>query len=368
MSELPVPVAQPPEIPSAQTRICQNCATALSGEYCTACGQRHEPHVHSVMHFAHEAFESVTHADSRLWRSLWFLLSRPGFLTKEFFAGRRASFLPPFRLYLVVSVLFFVVGTPHDARFSPDTPKAGASTTAVQKSEDGARDRAEAEAALNLAINAKANASNAAEREAAREALDKAKELLADAQDFDSGDADEDKGIKVRMSGIDYFCREFVNLPDSANSARNHLRDNCRRLQADDGRALGTAVLHNVPRAMFLFLPLLALIMWLIYWRPQRYYVEHLLLLIHNHAFVFIAGSIIALFDLIPGVDDSWLSGWFTFVVLLYVAWYLFRSMRVYYGQGRALTLVKYVFLTITYCVLSLVMLLLTLIFSALTL
>ena len=46
---------------------------------------------------------------------------------------------------------------------------------------------------------------------------------------------------------------------------------------------------------MFVFLPLLALVMKLMYWRPKRYYVEHLLFLVHNHAFVFLALAIVGL-------------------------------------------------------------------------
>jgi len=365
MSEVPVPVVAPPELPSAQTLVCQNCGATLTGEYCAACGQRHEPHVHSVAHFAHEAFESVTHADSRVWSTLWYLVSRPGFLTKEFFSGRRARFLPPFRLYLVVSVIFFLVGMPHETKVRNDAAKTAATATPVAKSAEIEKKRAEAQAALDLANNALSNAANADEREAAKEALSNAKDLVADAKDFDTDS--EEKGIKVNMSGVDYFCREFINQPDSDNSARNHLRDNCRRLQDDNGRSLGRAMLHNLPRAMFVFLPLLALVMWLLYWRPKRYYVEHLLLLLHNHAFVFMAGSITALVDLVPGLPH-WVSEWFTFAVLCYIAWYLFRSMRVYYGQGRGRTLAKYVFLSFTYTVLSLVVLLLTLVYSAMTL
>ena len=54
------------------------------------------------------ATEDLTHADSRLWRTLAALLFKPGHLTREFLAGRRARYLPPVRLYLVLSVLFFL--------------------------------------------------------------------------------------------------------------------------------------------------------------------------------------------------------------------------------------------------------------------
>ena len=61
-------------------------------------------------------------------------------------------------------------------------------------------------------------------------------------------------------------------------------------------------MVHNIPRAMFVFLPLLALSMKPLYWRPKRYYVEHLLFLIHNHAFVFLVLALTALLDMIPVV------------------------------------------------------------------
>ena len=52
---------------------------------------------------------------------------------------------------------------------------------------------------------------------------------------------------------------------------------------------------RNIPKAMFVFLPLLALCMKLIYWRPRRYYVEHLLFMVHNHTFVFLVTGAIML-------------------------------------------------------------------------
>ena len=64
--------------------------------------------MHSLVHFSRVATEDLTHADSRLWRTLGALLFRPGFLTAEFLGGRRARYLPPVRLYLVLSVAFFL--------------------------------------------------------------------------------------------------------------------------------------------------------------------------------------------------------------------------------------------------------------------
>src|SRR5262245_28998138 len=97
---------------------CANCGAAVPGKFCGRCGQRLEHEMHSVVHFVREATEDLTHADSRLWSTLRALLFRPGFLTREFIAGRRVRYLPPLRLYLVLSVLFFLI-----AAVQPEGPR-----------------------------------------------------------------------------------------------------------------------------------------------------------------------------------------------------------------------------------------------------
>src|SRR5262245_5324652 len=107
------------DVPAARAASaqCQNCGAAVSGRYCAACGQRLEPPLHSIWHFFKTATEDLTHADSRLWRTLGALLFRPGYLTREFLLGRRARYLPPVRLYLVISVMFFLwASTTHEVR------------------------------------------------------------------------------------------------------------------------------------------------------------------------------------------------------------------------------------------------------------
>src|SRR5438477_4304313 len=90
---------------------CRNCGATLSGHFCSHCGQKSDVHVPSTKELVHEALEGLTHSDSRLWTTLKCLWLRPGKLTCEFIAGRRAAYLPPFRLYLILSVLFFFLAS-----------------------------------------------------------------------------------------------------------------------------------------------------------------------------------------------------------------------------------------------------------------
>ena len=119
----------------------------------------------------------------------------------------------------------------------------------------------------------------------------------------------------------------------------------------DHGRSFGRALLANVPAMMFLFLPLMALVMKLAYPLSGRYYAEHLLFLVHFHSFFFLLNILLAALrwgaDLAPpGVVPHDL---LTAVAYLYVPIYLFRAMRRVYEQGFWLTAFKYLLLFFAY-------------------
>ena len=349
MSATQVPVVSPPEVPAPQTLNCSNCGAPLSGEYCAACGQRNEPHVHSVAHFFAEAFESITHADSRLWRTLWYLLAKPGRLTLEFFKGHRVAYLPPFRLYLVISLVFFLVATPEGSvNVNIDGPPTA---ERVQGMNEVARALENELAKTPGAAQAAAAIRSQAAAEAA--ALE------------NGGNAKEIAGVQ-QQNFISEFCDGFKEADPKAGAEYAKLRAFCSKSGAERTRQIGEAMMHNIPRAMFVFLPLLALVMKGLYWRPKRYYVEHLLLLVHNHAFVFLALSIVYLLQMIPRVGEY--LGWLEFAVWCYIVWYIFRAMRVYYAQSRALTFGKYVTMGLAYFSSSVLVLALMSVFIALTL
>jgi hypothetical protein len=312
--ESPAPVAA---APAAAVPRCDNCGASVPGKYCGSCGQRLEPPVHSLGHFLTVAMEDVTHADSRLWRTLGALLFKPGYLTREFLAGRRARYLPPVRLYLVLSVAFFLCAS----LFKPQV--------------------------LQLSTN------DQGVPQAARFVpLEKANEPPGGSSARLPGESDAQRAARE--------CA-MINIAGPLNPA---LRKSCLQIRADRGRSLMAAIRHNLPRVMFLFLPLLAGLMMLFYWRPRHYYVEHLLLLLHNHAFVFLV---------LPlawglGALAPFASGWLDFAVFVYLVWYMYRSMRALYGQSRALTIAKLTAMGFFYFVFGLAMFVLNLAYSALTL
>jgi hypothetical protein len=88
---------------------CQNCSAALTGPFCGFCGQRALRLDVSLRELLHEAVHEFVHLDGRILTTVRLLMLRPGHLTAEMLAGRRARYIPPIRLYLVCSLLFFLV-------------------------------------------------------------------------------------------------------------------------------------------------------------------------------------------------------------------------------------------------------------------
>lgn len=342
------PEVAPPPPPAAPVPTCQNCDSPLAGPYCAQCGQRADVRVPTMAEVAHDFVHSFLHLDGRAWRTLRALVLRPGELTNEFIEGRRQRYLPPFRLYLVVSIAFFALssllpdtgvvrvgtgGGPVVATVTPNAPGSG---------QGQASDRAQ-EAAAELGQLAGDPDAPAALRGLAAEAQ---RQLAAEPS---PAECSVETGW-ARLDGL--------------------LAEACARLEADGGRRLGQVFLANAPKLMFLFLPLIAAVAMLFYWRPRRLYAEHLVLFLHTHALLFLWLIATSLVDVVARIDvpGAGLLGILNFALMLYLPWYVFRAMRVVYGEGRTRTAAKLVALGGVYFVLLGCTLVLGIVYSLLSL
>jgi hypothetical protein len=278
---------------SAPPAHCKNCAAPLTGRYCANCSQAADVHVPSTRELFHELLEGLTHSDSRLWRTLICLWFKPGKLTEEFIAGRRVAYLPPFRLYLIVSILFFLI--------------ASFTHTRVQFVK------------------------------------------------FDSPSSTD----AAHVSSCADVKFEWVAKHPGWNQRLQHACDEIVR--GNGGDNLLHTVVATAPKAMFLFLPLIAFIHMLFYWRPRHRYAEHLLFLVHLHAFFF---SLAILWVLATDAADLWpglgqasetvgkLLGWWAFIYTVVAMRRVFRrSWLGTFFKACALYLVYTVLLAITIAV-----------------
>jgi len=335
------------DAPPAESPDCLNCGTRLKGQYCGNCGQRSRSRLISLWELISDAFGDLFEIDSRLWQTLVPLMIRPGQLTHDYLQGRRARYMPPFRMYLVLSLLFFVV-----AFFDP-------------REELGLLFEPEPEQTSGTA----ADVEIAVPDEVVDEAQQVLNELAADGvlPDIElpeNADTDnhgfllklDDDGEEIEVNGdCNVESADLEELPGwiARRLTPERLKRVCEKTQIDGGKAFVDKLLDNIPAALIVLLPLMALVLKALYPLSKRYYVEHLLFFVHFHAFFFLIltlqillmriSTLFAIPEAIPIVT--------VVVTSFYVPVYLFKSMRRVYGQGRFVALLKFIVLLISYTI-----------------
>ncbi len=329
---------------------CLNCGTRLRGQYCGYCGQRATSRLISLWELTRDAFGDLFELDSRLWRTLTPLLVRPGQLTRDYLEGRRARYMPPFRMYLVLSVIFFIVAffDPRDDLNLLFEPEPTPPPEEAQAEREEALDKAE-EKIGELA------AEGILAEEQALEALEEIAEHRDGQANVTVYGTEDDGGLnfdydeetrKCTVSGVE-------SMPGWAQRrlTQERLERMCESIAADEGNNFGKLILDNIPIALIVLLPFMALVLKGLYPLSRRFFVEHLLFFLHFHSFFFLILTLQILFSRLAGLVH--LPQPITILVLVavsfYIPVYLYKAMRTVYGQGHLLTLTKYVVLAVAY-------------------
>lgn len=264
---------------------CPNCEAPLAGHYCAHCGQANHPLDPRLHDLAHELMHEFLHLDGKILSTLKSLIFYPGRLSAELLAGKRARSIGPVRLYLTMSVLFFLL-LAHDSKSSQiKTDENVAPQISLQL------DDADADQTVK-------NANRAATAPQARHAFWKQK--------------------------IEERVRKIYAHPDE----------------------FGHELQVNCSHAMFVLVPLFALLLQLAYRNRSHHYPAYIYFSLHYHAFVFLLFSLSMLVGLLKISLLDALLGW---IIFLGVPVYLYLAMRRVFGGSAKRTLLRLTMLSATY-------------------
>ncbi|MGE4070415.1 MAG: DUF3667 domain-containing protein [Lysobacterales bacterium] len=335
-----------------QGKSCENCDIPLQGPFCHRCGQPERTPIRDLLALSNDALDYLFDVDSRVWRTLLSLFFAPGRLTEAYLAGKRMSFIRPMRIYLVMSALLFVVvnwtsdlnmrvtgdgdvqinGSAEDVVLPqlpapPKPPDAG--TGAMDP--DAARRAEEVAAAQAEAAQALAQASEQIKAKAA-------------AEENSGATVKEKKPINLTFAGDRPWHRQdnpllLDWLPPAANEWMNDyiavIKANLE-LVRDDPRRLGHSFLQVLPQSLFVLLPIFALLLKLVLITKRRLYMEHLMVAVHSHTFIYM-GILVAIG--LSKLAERWPAGWFNpwwFLMGVSIAWIplnLFLTQKRVYRQ-----------------------------------
>ena len=322
--------------PSAPPRLCQNCESPLTGPFCAQCGQHDVDYHRGFHHLTHDLLENVFHFEGKFFVTVAWLLVKPGRITREFVAGRRASQLNPLRFYIFVSVLFFLGVSLLNHGHLIDLSRKNVEdiqldlTRQAQQVKTLSQDftpAEKAELARRITAAAEEHQDNF-DRKAIADAIRAARSVTKPAQ----------PAPVASQSG-----HTKVSIDQSTGFGRNLLRKlSTGELSLID---IWEAIEHRVPTLLFLGVPLFALLLKIFYLGSGKFYVEHLIFSLHLHTWLFLVIMVGNGYLKLASFGPSWLDNLFGWAVTLWALWYLFRSFRVVYGQGRFLTATKIVLL-----------------------
>ena len=290
---------------------CLNCGALLTGKFCANCGQQNHTYAAPLWGVINDFFGNHFGFDTKFFHSILPLLFRPGFLTREYSAGRRARYINPLRLYFFSSLLFFFVAwsfaSPQFMHFN------------------------------DLSSNAK---SRSALSQAERKKIENNQYLTAQQKKtiLDSGRQPASAGASQASSSDNKLDFTMFGRPVSMSKSEF------------TGR-FTHALEVSLPKLMFVFLPLVALLLKLFYIRSKRFYMEHLVFTLHNHAFMFLAMLLMVL-DNVLAKHVAWAAApvhYFNVIIGWYMVIYIFIAMRVYYRQSYIKTFIKYLLIGFIY-------------------
>ena len=355
-------------IPERKEKDCLNCGTIVQGRYCHICGQENvvpkETFWHMITHFLYD----ITHFDSKFFASIKKLLFRPGFLSKEYTNGRRATYLHPVKMYVFTSAIFFLL---FFSVFKTD----GAFSTNLRDPLTLSERQKEIE-----------EVKKEMKKDTASKNLPKMLALLLDTTKPVS-QADlipyyEDINV-IRFSDSKFKTkREYDSAQQSLPPGQ---RDGWfkRKLVSkefainekygtdpDRGmKDLGNSVLHKLPYMLFVSLPLFALLLKLVYIRrKQFYYADHGVFTIHLYIFSFIV--LMVVFSLAK-LNDLLDTGFINLVIVLLMfsqLFYLYKAMRNFYGQRRFKTFFKFSIVALFSLLMMVILFVFFILFTAVTL
>ncbi|PWK51972.1 DUF3667 domain-containing protein [Pleionea mediterranea] len=349
---------------NADLEACKNCQTHLTGPFCHQCGQPNKSIIRFFGSMIKELLEDIISLDSRAARTLFALLFRPGFLTREYVSGRRFSYVPPLRLYLITSIFcIFVIWVQNKtsddsifgqinseqvsselskAQFDGDNASTGFGKLSEQERQKALQELQQANQVLQLA--GKSPIAIPRSLQSPDTQIDNPDNKTGETTDTRTEDIHTKQQPEINKPDLpdepapldkteNNSAADPKPLPSETNAEQNKdnkgfvykegdlqvdlpwlskednqqlelkLEDNIKNIIDDPNDFFGD-LLEVIPKSMLLLVPIFAILMKLSYPFARRYYIEHLIHAFHGHAFLFLCVL------LLMGLDRTgqWLS------------------------------------------------------------
>lgn len=340
---------------------CLNCGFHVEKHYCSSCGQPNLELNESFWQFISHSIAHYFHFDNKFFQTLVPLISKPGKVTLDYLAGKRARYINPVSMYIFVSILYFlVVYSPGDkkelkkelAKKEIQKPILDSLTTPLSNSGLVSKTIiSKTQQAINEDFD----------REDFRALPFKQQTIVLQnlRAQYEKSNSDSlmlfiNKLERVHIVANDstyaaYLARQQT-LP---SSERDNLFERYFKKRSigfgKNSELIKEQLEHNRPKVYFLFMPLMAFFIMLNFRKNHIKYLDHLIFTIHGMTAFFMACIIIQPTKRLLFASNSTMSGLLETALLVWVCWYLFKSLKIFYQRKTSTTIWRMVWIITLY-------------------
>ncbi|QPH40302.1 DUF3667 domain-containing protein [Pedobacter endophyticus] len=331
---------------------CLNCGSHVETHYCSSCGQPNLELKESFWAFISHSIAHYFHFDNKFFQTLTPLLTKPGQVTLDYLAGKRARYINPVSMYIFVSIVYFLVA--YSPKHITKSEHNVAKTNTEQKATLDSVDKV-----LNaVGINRKTNPIVSITKQGIQEEMDREtfRGLSFQKQALILNDLKKlsktNKSDSLRKI-INKFSIVHNNRQDSTYEAYLSRQKNLPLLEKDNwferivkkrsinlgqkSEVIQETLEHNRPKQYFLLMPLLALFIMWNFRKNHIYYLDHLIFTIHGMTAYFVVSIFTKPFIKYVFGADSVMSTIIQVGVYIWICWYMYNALKVFYNRKKVI-------------------------------
>lgn len=344
---------------------CLNCGHHVEAHYCSHCGQPNLELKEPFWAFIGHSVGHYFHFDSKFLHTLIPLMTKPGQVTLDYLAGKRARYIHPVSLYIFVSIVYFL--TVH-ALEKPDHSdpvkqeqvnhqKLDSTLNAVQINENRLGHDLEKQTKELIKGSISKSEFRKLPRPFQLQYIDSLKKINA-AKPTDSLKKVIDKFKHIASQNNDTTYTAYLQHQKTLSAkeqdgwiARKTLQYiySLQEKKKDDTLNIQEEIKKYEPKQYFLLMPLMAFFIMLNFRKNKIYYIDHLVFTIHGMTAFFIISIVTLPLKIYVFGESSVVSLLISILVVVGTFWYMYKGLKLFYNRSRRLTIRKTITVSILY-------------------
>lgn len=320
---------------------CKNCEQEFEEgfEFCPHCGQKSKDELTMGLLF-YNTISNYFSFDARFLKSFFPLLFRPGYLPTNFVGGKRLQYLHPAQYYLFVSVIFFFLFSFQTREYNlkaDDLLKKGFESEGIINVDSISKSTVDSTVA-SISRPLKDNQVITGMSDQELQALDSIiiqKTKSKDDIEMDLGYDGKKLDSLIAVGAPEEEQLKAIGMKEDASFIKRRFYMQVLKFQKNRGGGIAQAFFDSIPIALFVLLPIFALLLKLFFWR-RGHYSHHLVFSFYYFSFMFLVLSFVMLINLFWKIPD-----WIDWLVVLSTYLYLWFAIKNFYRQGIVVSFFK---------------------------